>query len=165
MKRELLFVAAVALLGSSCKKPRNGVDSEEHNMVYLPAGDSGMNAAIANAKSTSGQFLEALRNPKPTFHDFSLKKPYKVPGGTEHLWIAQITDAGDHLEGIVANDPVHTREVRLGDSVTVRIDEISDWKYVDGKKLVGGYTIRYELGKLDAKERQSILDQAGFTLE
>lgn len=165
VKREILIAVAVVLLVSCKTKPRNGVDSEDHNMVYLAADDPGMNAAIANAKATSDQFLSALRHPQPTFHDFSLKKPYKVKGGTEHLWIAQIVEVDAHLEGMVANEPVHTRDVKLGDEVKLRIDEISDWKYVDGKKLVGGYTIRHELGKLGERDKQAILDQAGFTLD
>ena len=55
--------------------------------------------------------------------------------------------------------------MKFRQQVTVNPADLSDWKYVDGKRLVGGYTIRFQLSKLSAKERQAILEEAGFTLE
>jgi uncharacterized protein YegJ (DUF2314 family) len=48
--------------------------------------------------------------------------------------------------------------------VSVNITEISDWKYQQGKKLIGGYTIRYFLERMTPAEREEELKAAGFEL-
>ena len=68
------------------------------------------------------------------------------------------------LQGVIANDAEETTEVKLGQPVTLNISEISDWKYIDGNKFVGGFTIRYFLDRMSPKERESFLNQAGFQL-
>ena len=54
--------------------------------------------------------------------------------------------------------------MKNGDSVSLNITEISDWKYQDGKKLVGGYTIRYFVDRMSPKEKAEFLKEAGFEL-
>ena len=56
------------------------------------------------------------------------------------------------------------REIKIGQKVSLNISEISDWKYIDGKKLVGGYTIRYFYERMSPKEREDFLKEAGFDL-
>jgi uncharacterized protein YegJ (DUF2314 family) len=46
----------------------------------------------------------------------------------------------------------------------LNISEISDWKFIDGKRLVGGYTIRYFYERMSPKEREDFLKEAGFDL-
>lgn len=40
--------------------------------------------------------------------------------------------------------------------------EISDWKYVDGDLLVGGYTIRYFFERMSPEEKAALEKEAGF---
>jgi uncharacterized protein YegJ (DUF2314 family) len=163
LSRVALIVVVVTLAACSKKTPRG----EEGNIQVVASDDTDMNAAIASAKSSTPQFMEALRHPSATFHDFSVKVPYPTGtnNGREHLWISEVTEVGDHLEGNVANEPVDTTLVKFRQHVSVKPTDLSDWKYVDGKKLIGGYTIRYQLSKMSAKDRQAILEEAGFTLE
>ncbi len=124
-----------------------------------------MNAAIAKAKATSGDFVRAFHEQKPGTKDFCVKKPYSTPAGEEeHMWIAVLEESNGVLKGVVANEAEETREVKMGQKVSLNISEISDWKYVDGKKLIGGYTIRYFLERMSPKEQKDLLKQAGFEL-
>ena len=68
------------------------------------------------------------------------------------------------FNGVVANEAEETREAKMGQKVSLNISEISDWKYTDGKKLVGGYTIRYFYERMSPKEREDFLKEAGFDL-
>jgi uncharacterized protein YegJ (DUF2314 family) len=68
------------------------------------------------------------------------------------------------LKGTLANEAEETREVKNGQKVTVKLSEISDWRYQDGKKLVGGFTIRYFVDKMSPKEREAFLKEQGFEL-
>jgi uncharacterized protein YegJ (DUF2314 family) len=80
------------------------------------------------------------------------------------MWIEVVEEERGVLKGRIANDAEDTREVKIGQMVSVKISEISDWKYQDGNKLVGGYTIRYFIEKMSPKERQAFLKEAGFEL-
>lgn len=124
-----------------------------------------MNAAIAEAKRTANDFVAAFREQKAGAKDYFVKKPYATPsGGLEHMWIAVFAETNGVLTGRVANEAEETREVKMGQTVSLKISEASDWKYQDGKKLVGGYTIRYFVEKMSPKEREAFLKEAGFEL-
>ncbi len=124
-----------------------------------------MNAAIEKAKATVGDFVRAFHAQKPGTTDFCVKKPYPTPsGGQEHMWIEVTGEEAGVLHGVVVNEAEDTREVKNGQEVSLCITEISDWKYQEGKKLIGGYTIRYFVEKMAPKEREEFLKQAGFEL-
>lgn len=153
-----LSLAVVLLVGCS----RSG-DTE--NYVHVADDDKEMEAAVAKAVATTNDFMTAFRAQKPGTKNFCLKKPYPTPdGGSEHMWI-EISAEGDGVfKGTVANKAEETTKVKMGQQVFVRLDEISDWKYEEGKKLVGGYTIRYFLNKMSPEERKKVLEQSGFEL-
>lgn len=80
------------------------------------------------------------------------------------MWIEVTEENNGTLSGIVDNDAEETREVKNGQKVTLSISEISDWKYVDGKKLIGGYTIRYFYDKMTPKEKEEFIKETGFEM-
>ena len=80
------------------------------------------------------------------------------------MWIAVLNEENGVIKGRIANEAEETREVKMGQTVSLKISEISDWKYQDGNKLVGGYTIRYFVERMSPKERQAFLKDAGFEL-
>ena len=45
------------------------------------------------------------------------------------------------FQGTVNNEPEKVKTVKMGQKVTVAA-KISDWMYVENRKLVGGYTMR-----------------------
>ena len=139
--------------------------SKEGDYLDAIANDPAMNAAIARAQATSAEFVRAFHEHKPGTTEFYVKKPYPTPSGSkEHMWIAVSDEKNGVLTGTVANKAEETREVKNGQQVTLNISEISDWKYQDGKKLVGGYTIRYFIDQMSPKDRAEFLKQAGFEL-
>jgi len=151
-------MAVVAFTGCSRSK-------EGGNYTAVEADDAAMNAAMAKAKSTVDEFITAFHAQKSGTTDFDVKKPYKTPsGGQEHMWIEVQEEQGGVLVGIIANEAEETREVKNGQKVTLKTSEISDWKYLDGRKLVGGYTIRYFVEQMAAEERAAFLKAAGFEL-
>ena len=81
------------------------------------------------------------------------------------MWIEDLREAGDHFEGTIANEAVETSAVKLGDTVTVKLDEITDWKYIDGDRLVGGYTIRYLYNRMTDAEKKAFLKEIDFIID
>lgn len=164
MRSRRLIAVLLMMLGfaglAGCSK-----NTEGGNYVSVADDDKAMNDAIAKAKETSADFITAFRAKKPGTTEFSLKKPYRTPkGGVEHMWIDIVGEKDGDFIGVVANEAEETREVKMGQKVAVKLSEISDWKYQDGKKLVGGYTIRYFIDKMSPKEREEFLKDAGFEL-
>lgn len=154
----LTTIAVLALAGCSGSK-------EGDNYTAVASDDDAMNAAIAKAKATADDFVRAFHAQKPGAKDFFVKKPFPTPsGGTEHMWIEVIEEEKGVLKGHVTNEAEETREVRLGQKVSLKTSEISDWKYQDGNKLIGGYTIRYFVDQMSPKERAAFLKEAGFEL-
>jgi uncharacterized protein YegJ (DUF2314 family) len=161
MRILITILFAVILFGfAGCSRSKEG-----SNFTHVKAEDEAMNAAIEKAKATIGDFVQAFHAQKPGTKEFCVKKPYATPsGGHEHMWIEVTSEQGGVLRGTVANEAEDTREVKIGQEVSLGIAEISDWKYQEGKKLIGGYTIRYFVDKMSLREREEFLKQAGFEL-
>jgi uncharacterized protein YegJ (DUF2314 family) len=161
MRTLVTVLVSVALFGCvGCSRNKEG-----NNYAHVESEDAAMNAAIEKAKATAEDFVRAFHAQKPGTKDYFVKKPYRTPAGEmEHMWIEVMEENKGVLKGRVANEAEETREVKVGQTVSLKISEISDWKYQDGKKLVGGFTIRYFVEKMSPKEREAFLNEAGFDL-
>lgn len=152
-------------LNPACDSRNIKRDERDPNYARVTDADSAMNAAIAKAKASFPDFVAALRNPKPAYRDFGVKKPYATPGGgEEHMWIEDIKQLDRGFEGTIANDANDTRLVKIGQRVSFSAAEISDWKYVDGDLLVGGFTIRYFVDRMTPEEKMALEKEAGFRI-
>lgn len=128
--------------------------------------DTGMNSAIAKAKQTINEFDKALKSNNPSYTAFAIKKRYKTPdNGGEHMWVAGIIIVNENYKGFINNDAEMTTEVKYGDTVIVRKDEITDWMYLDKNVLKGGYIIREVRDKLTKDEKAKMDKDLGFKIE
>ena len=134
------------------------------NVVTLPADDPGMEAAKAQAVATVPEFLRRLTRPGADVASAAVKAPLTLPNGTEHVWLANVRVEGDEFVGTVDNDPNPKTGVKSGDTVRVRHAEISDWKLVENGQLVGGFTIRYFIDRMPAKQRAALTKALPFSI-
>jgi uncharacterized protein YegJ (DUF2314 family) len=157
----ILTLAALSLLFvSACSRNKEG-----NNYTQVDSNDAAMNAAIARAKATSGDFIRAFHEQKAGTKNYCVKKPFPTPdGGAEHMWIEVLSETNGVISGVVANDAEETHAVKVGQHVSLNVSEISDWMYVDGRKLIGGYTIRYIYDQKSPKEKEEFIKEAGFDL-
>ena len=119
-----------------------GHDTTADTYTVTPE-DRLFNSAITNARQTINELDKALVSGNTSYTDFAVKK-YK---------------------GFVNNDAEKTLEVKYGDTVIVRKDEITDWMYLDNNVLRGGYTIRAVRNKLSKEERVKMDNELGFKVE
>ena len=95
-----------------------------------------------------------------------MKKLYPIKGGSfEAIWIGDLKEVGEHLEGRITNTPFDTTEVKLGQMVTVKLSEVVDWMYLDGNNLIGGYTIRFFYERMSKDEQQTFVNQSGYIIK
>ena len=159
--KKRLAIAAVAIIVCVIYL----VNKANDKCVPVKKDDPAMSAAIETAKASSPDFIRAFHAQLPGTKGFYVKKPYPTPSkGVEHMWIAVTAETNGTIYGTIANDAEETTIVKCDDAVSLNVSEISDWKYQSGKKLVGGYTVRYFIDRMSPKEKADLLKEADFEL-
>ena len=120
---------------------------------------------IKTAKQTLSKFNEALQSKNPNFGYFALKIPFKTPKGKEHIWVSHITIKESKYFGVVDNLPEATSEVKIGDTIQIVNERISDWLYIEKGKLRGGYTLRLLRKRMTETERKQFDNENGLIIE
>lgn len=133
--------------------------------VRVHDGDKAMHQAVHQAQRTRGKFMAALTAPQPGQTGFAVKKRCIEGNKCEHIWLTDLQFDGRVLRGKIDNRPIEMKSLRVGQKVTVRPEEISDWMYVENGKLVGGYTVRAFYRKLPAAQKRQFAQNVGFRVE
>jgi len=162
LKIALIVVCVIVVLAILLK-----LSHRNPNFTGVEPSDEEMNAAIDKARAAVAQFLKVLQSPKASQVDFTVKKAFQCKDDEEHehLWLHNVTFDGTIIHGEVANDPRFVDGISFGDSAEVLPGEISDWKYIEDGKLVGGYTIRVLLDKMPEGQKAAFLDSLPFEVD
>jgi uncharacterized protein YegJ (DUF2314 family) len=150
---------------SPAPSPNAGNRPDSPAYVHVHDSDKAMHQAVHQAQRTLGKFMAALTKPKPGQTGFAVKKRCIEGNKCEHIWLADLHFDGRLLRGKVDNNPVDVKNLRLGQKVTVRPEEISDWMYVENARLVGGYTVRAYYRNLPADQKRRFAENVGFRVE
>ena len=167
--RQILLLVMPFLLAALIGCSSEAVDTVERDgeppIINVDSDDPQMEAAIQNARSTVDQFITAFSNPQPSQADFALKLPVTDGDHTEHLWVLPSRYESGTFRGTINNEPFQVKTVKLGDEVDFDKGDISDWKYVEDGKLVGGYTIRVLRDRMSDEDRAALDNSVPFTFE
>ena len=150
---KLLFsLGALILILAACSK-------DPETLVREGYDEAQMEAAIARARREVDEFVKVLA--ARDADSFSVKAPIKDGNGTEHFWITDVRYEKGEFVGKIGNDPGIVENVKIGQEWRIKKDEISDWMYVRGEKIHGGYTIdvllpTMEKGEGDALRRRLV---------
>ncbi len=160
----LFFITLTACQNTATQQePAATVDGQN---VYTTSGDDKeMNAAMQTARNTLDQFDKALESHNYDTNSIALKVKFDAPGGDEYLWLAYVVKENGAYSGKVANMPERTQKVKLGQTVIVKPQEISDWKYSEKGILRGGYTIRVIRNRMTKEERAKLDAELPFKIE
>lgn len=161
----ILAIASFAL--SSCQND-NSVKEKIQNddVIEFKQDDNAMNNAIEEAKKTFSQFEELFKKPKDGQESFAIKVRFDTPdGGGEHIWIGDLKTDGKVYTGVVNNEAQSTPDVKLGDTIQIDMNRMSDWMYLDKGVLKGGYTIRVMKNNLSDEEKKNFDKEVGFIIE
>ncbi len=176
MIRPILFLCSqvliVAVLGCGEKSPTTSGYPERANpsnpsdrIARVPDDDPKMNEAMAKARTTVDTFLTALKAPTRNQTMFAVKVHFKDGSQNEHMWISKVTFDGTKFHGMIDNSPQMVKNVKAGQKVSVAKGEISDWMFLENKKLVGGETLRVLRNALNDKERAEFDKSLPFVIE
>lgn len=161
MKKSFIFIASFLIILISCKETStNKTERTGEPDVYNVEDDNAkMNQAMVDAKNSIEAFKIALTSKNTSYEFFTIKQKFAANDGAEHIWVRDIQLVDSDFMGIIANEPVYTDKVQLGDTIKVNRASISDWMYYDEGKIVGGFTIRA------IRDALSPEDQAAFDAE
>jgi len=122
----------------------------------LPEGHPEMARAVAEARATLPEFRRLLATPEPGMANFALKVRFPVEGGSEHCWVGNLEPRGTGFIGKLDNHPKHLRELRLGSTVDVTEDAITDWAYSKDGVYCGHYTTKILLPRMSKRMRRQV---------
>jgi uncharacterized protein YegJ (DUF2314 family) len=123
-----------------------------------------MNAAMAKANASLNQFITHLKSPKPGETGFAIKTGISEGTEKEYFWLSRVTYDGKEFQGIIDNDPELVKSVKFGQKITVRPADVSDWMYLNNRKLVGGLTLLVLRDKMSPAERAEFDKNVPFKL-
>lgn len=72
---------------------------------------------------------------------YAVKMPLEFAGQTEFIWIEVQSIAEDQITGSLANDSMHDRTVKAGQTVTAPLSDLNDWMILKGEEMTGGFTV------------------------
>lgn len=165
---KLFQLALIFLIGIvSCNnRQTTKIERESQPDIYGVLGtDAEINKSIKTANKTLDKFNEALKSGNPDFEYFALKTRFNTPNGGEHIWVSNIILKDSKYFGVIDNLPESTTDVKLGDTIQIKNDNISDWMYIDNQKLRGGYTLRVLRNRMSETERKQFDADSGLIIE
>ena len=138
----------------------------EDAVVNFGADDPEMSAAEAEAKASLPKFLIEVVGPDGYAIEgtavkvsFPTVDPESSGMDTEVIWVSPWAMSQGQFRGLLANEPVALGDLRVGDVVDFRQDQIHDWSYFgeDGK-LYGNYSTRVMLPHIPAEQAAEFND-------
>lgn len=161
MKKIFLILSATFVFfacdnKSSATDAYKGLDKQQKELADL-------DSITQEARRTFDDFKLALELKDGTMSNFIVKQEYLVKDGStdrqEHLWIRDVYLDGNVLKGVVDNQPMLTKEVKLNDTITIEDQKISDWLFYklepkdSSARVIGGYSIKYARNKMTDAEK------------
>ena len=163
IKTLLLFFTFCVL---SCNSNKKTEKENEPKIFDVFENDTEMNKITEKAVQTLDSFDVALKNKTSEFSFFALKKKFEEDGNVEHIWIGSVQSKGNRkYVGVIDNLPKKIKSVKLGDTVVINKNEISDWMYIKNSELHGGYTIRLLRERMTEDERKEFDANSGMKIK
>jgi uncharacterized protein YegJ (DUF2314 family) len=142
--RRLLAIAAVLL--ATCSAEPENPDVEF---------DRDLAAAREQARASLPFFWEHFAEPGDGEYDFSLKAAFPRrdgQSGVEEAWVHYVARAPDKIVGELASTPRYLGDLAKGSIMEFQESQVVDWAFFQGDKLLGHYTTRVLMPRLDSMQ-------------
>jgi uncharacterized protein YegJ (DUF2314 family) len=149
-----ILLAAAALLLAAC----SGAEDEEAKFRKEVA------AATEQAREKLPWFWEHFDAPEVDEYDFSLRVALARRDGqtgNEEVWVENIARGGEKLVGELMVDAQYLGGLREGAIVEFDEAQIVDWSFLRGEELIGHYTTRVSLPRMDPEQAEGLRSMFG----
>jgi uncharacterized protein YegJ (DUF2314 family) len=151
----LPMLALVWACGPSTPRTPEQIAAEREDAAF----EADLKTAVAKARAHLPFFWEHKNdydaNPVADAqeYDFMLRIAVErrdAVRGVERIWVDAVgEDGAGKLSGFVATPPLHLGDLKRGDRLQFAERQIVDWSFVQGHGLLGHYTTRVELPRMD----------------
>jgi uncharacterized protein YegJ (DUF2314 family) len=117
---------------------------------------------LRSARETVADLLKLARAPRPKTRGFAVKVAVVENEEAEYFWIAPFQPGKAGFTGEINNAPQLVKNVKLGQTITFQENEIVDWLYDDGGRMMGNYTACVLLKREPKQEAQAFMKQFGL---
>ena len=124
--------------------------------------DPKMAAAIQQARGSVDEFIKVLNSKDAAYHDLSIKVPLEDGEEVEHVWLDQLKFEGEKFSGVIANDLKMVKNFKMGQEVTFKKNEITDWMYVKEGVVHGNVTLKAMFHAMNPEEVKVIKKMMGW---
>ena len=138
-----LLAACVLVLAACGEAPGADPDAEFQRELA---------AAKDKARASITIFWDSFAEPGADDYDFRLKAALPRRDGqtgVEEAWVENIARAPDKIVGELADQPRYLGDLAEGAIVEFQPEQIVDWGFLRGEKLLGNYTTRVMLPRMD----------------
>ena len=114
-------------------------------------------AARDQARASLSVFWDHFAEPGAGEFDFSLKAAFPRrdgQSGVEEAWVDQVARAPDKIVGQLASTPRYLGDLRKGAIMEFQESQVVDWAFFQGEKLLGHYSTRVMLPRLDSLQQE-----------
>lgn len=116
---------------------------EEAPVLEISSDNPKMKKAVKEANERWPEFVEAFNSGNENLTNFLIKAPITDGKNTEYIWIDVKKINKDTIKGELENKPINVKNAKLGDPVTVSLEDLNDWMYIkNGEDMVGGFTMK-----------------------
>ncbi len=107
-------------------------------MYQVSAKDADVRKAMAAAQTRLPEFCDAWERLGDSYLGM-VKAKYDIPTGTgaEYIWVKVKEIKSSGFVGTIENHPIHSSIPKKGSQVTISIDRVVDWAYVENDQPVG----------------------------
>lgn len=140
-------------------------ESQKSKVFIFDNSDPEMQSASANARRDFRYFWREVawerRRIIPALDLACVKAPFSdgeqgldAQGNpkVEQMWLGEIDFDGRFVRGVLLNSPNWVKSVKAGDTVQLKLDEISDWMYAISGIVYGAYTVNLMRSRMDQQE-------------
>lgn len=82
--------------------------------------------------------------------------------GSEHIWVGSLEPRGTGFVGKLENHPANLHDLKLGSTVEVTEEMITDWAYSKDGVHIGHFTTRTLLPHMSGKARKQVEAMFGW---
>ena len=114
-------------------------------------------AARDEARASLSVFWDHFAEPGASEFDFSLKAAFPRrdgQSGVEEAWVDQVARAPDKIVGQLASTPRYLGDLQKGAIMEFQESQVVDWAFFQGEKLLGHYSTRVMLPRLDSLQQE-----------
>lgn len=129
-------------LWNAVKSLFSGSGDEDIDTVRMIQGDDEeLVAAVEKARTTVNDFIKHFNDPEMEGAAFFVKREFIEGDQSEHMWLMVDSVTATHFSGVVNNDPQFVANVKIGDRIKVKHEDIGDWMVSHGDDMIGGFTV------------------------